>query len=425
MRRGPDQPRAPARGPGTNYNKLLSATVVSSLGDGLVLSAFPLAAVSVTADPLAVSAVLVAAFAPWPLISLFAGAYTDRYSRKTIMLVADAFRIVVFGGLSLAILVGFTNVPTLCVAAFFAGSASVFFDNAASTVVPRLVTNVHLDRANGRLFAAQLISRNLLGPPIGGLMFVWSSPSPFILNAASFGLSGFIVLSINRRLLSGDRSDAPLPRLVMEGIRYLRRSRMVLLLCGLLTAINLVAGIVEGILVLFVVDELGLPTEAYGVLLAVVAGGAIVGALAAPRVTAVIGVRWIIPGVFPLATAALLGLWLSRNLVSAAISLLVVGALVALWDVVTVTLRQRVVPDRLLGRVTSVYRMFASVAAPVGVVIGGAAASGFGLRAPFLVGAAVCGLMSIGLIASRGALRAAGLERSNVLPVEYEDLDHR
>jgi predicted MFS family arabinose efflux permease len=96
--------------------------------------------------------------------------------------------------------------------------------------------------------------------------------------------------------------------------------------------------------------------------------------------------------------AGLLVMGLTVRPVVAALGVIAVGTGSTLWNVLTVSLRQRLVPDHLLGRVTAAYRVVGFAAMPVGAVIGGLVAHRWGLRAPFLVGAASLGLAAIALL---------------------------
>jgi Transmembrane secretion effector len=155
-------------GLGPEYTKLWSASTVSNLGDGVTLVAGPLLVASLTRDPVLVAGIAFAQQLPWLLFSLISGALVDRLDRRRVMWTVDAFRTVLLGFLGLAVLLDFVSIPLLYVVFFLMGTAETLFDTASVSILPAVVPPEKLEKANGRLFGAEIVSNQLAAPPLGG-----------------------------------------------------------------------------------------------------------------------------------------------------------------------------------------------------------------------------------------------------------------
>jgi MFS family permease len=388
-------------GLGPRYWRLWTASVVSNLGDGVSLVAYPWLAGTLTRNPVAIATVALATRLPWLLVSLPAGAVVDRVDRARLMVAMNVIRAVLTGAVALAVLAGAMTLPLLCASALLLGIAEVLYDNAAQTILPRIVAPDRLERANANLWSAEDIAGRLAGPPLGGLLLGAGLAVPFLFDAGSFVISAALIL-----LIAGAARPAPaeapvergtLRSEIAEGVRWLwahRLLRTLALLLGGMLALNSVAFATE---VLFAQELLELDARGFGLLLTASAIGGVAGAQLAPLLT-----RWIGAGGVLRLT---LGGWGATMLVSGLTSAplvfgaagVVSAALAVAWNVVTVSLRQTVIPDRLLGRVNSVYRLIGWGSMPVGAAIGGALVAVIGaaagreaaLRGPFLIAGAL------------------------------------
>lgn len=384
---------------GSNYRKLWLATAVSNVGDGVRETALPLLAAATTRDPALVAGVVFAGRLPWLLLALVSGALVDRWDRRIVMGVADAARTVLLLGLGAAVVSGHAGVPLLYAAAFMLGAAETLFDNAAHALLPSVVPGDRLERANGRLEAAMLIGNNFLGPALGGLLFAALAASPFFLDGASFALAAILVLAIRgvyRPRRAQVESATSLWAEIGEAVRWLWGASFLRTLTVMAGAINLVLHATYAIFVLFALEVLGLSEMAFGFLLVAEAIGATLGALVASRISSRFGTGPTIAGAIAVAAATNLVIGLSANppLVGAMLMLLSVCGVV--WNVLTTSLRQSMVPDRLLGRVNSAHRFVAWGSIPLGALVGGFLARSFGLQVPFLVAAGVLAVVAAG-----------------------------
>ncbi|MGH8874945.1 MAG: MFS transporter [Acidimicrobiia bacterium] len=164
-------------GLGPDFAKLWGAAAVSNLGDGVRLAALPLLASALTRDPGLVAGLTVALRLPWLLLSLPAGAIIDRLDRRRLMARASLLQGAAMASLGAALWAGWAGLPMLYLVAFLLGTGEVVRDTASHTVVPSLVPMELLERANGRLYATQMVANELVGPPIGSSWRRPPSPS--------------------------------------------------------------------------------------------------------------------------------------------------------------------------------------------------------------------------------------------------------
>lgn len=185
----------------TGINRLLASTAVSLIGQGAVAAAAPLLAASLTSSPLAVASVTAARSAASLIVGLPAGAFVDRWARRSTMIGADLIRSVVLIGLALMVAAGWATIPLVIVCVFVIASAGCFFDPAAQAAIPALVGREDtraLTRANGWLWGLDVFGRSLLGPPLGAALFVVAAWFPFGLNAATFAASALLLIGVSR-----------------------------------------------------------------------------------------------------------------------------------------------------------------------------------------------------------------------------------
>ncbi|WP_372666329.1 MFS transporter [Amycolatopsis kentuckyensis] len=375
------------------YRRLWWATGVDHLGTGAFTAAVPLLTVTVTHDPRLVSLVSAAAYLPWLLLSLPAGALADRHDRAALMWRAQAVQAVLVAVTAVLAAGGAAGVPVLVVTAFGLGAGEVVFTMAAQAILPDLVAQPLLPRANGRQQAVTTVSEQFAGPPLGSLLFGVTAALPFALDAVSFALSAVLVATLPRRTHVVRTRSA-----VREGLSWLWRHRLLRTL-AILVGVNTFCGqLAFATLVLLATEVVHLDAGGYGLLLAGAALGSVLGGLVNARVVARIGARAALLTALAANVGAFAGVGLSRDPVVLGGFLAVTGFVTTLWNIVTVGLRQQLVPAALLGRVTSAYRLLGWGLIPVGTLAGGLVAHQLGLRAPYLVAAAVRGIALLAVL---------------------------
>jgi MFS family permease len=383
---------------GRHYWRTWWANAISSTGDGAVVAALPLLAVTITRDPRLVSVVTAATYLPWMVLSLPAGAIVDRYDRATLMWRSQAIQAAVVAAVAILIVFRQANIAVLGVAALLLGSAEVIFSNAAQAVLPALVPQELLPRANGSQEVSLTVGESFLGPPAGSLLFAAAAALPFGLDAASFAASSALVATLPRTRQPVGQVRPAIRAQIAEGLRWLARHRLLRVVAVLLGVYNFANQMGQAILVLLATQTLHLGTRGYGFLLAATAIGSVAGGLACPPLT-----RWL--GMLPsliiggaIIAAVFVGLGLAPGPAVAAVMLAGQGFAVTMWNVVTVSLRQRIVPAPLLGRVNSVYRMLGWGLMPLGALAGGFVAHTAGLRAPYVVAGVLCGVAMLAAV---------------------------
>lgn len=379
-----------AFGPGGwgDYRRLWASSAVSAFGDGMRLTALPLLAVSYTTDPQLLSLVTVAGTLPL-LASPLAGIAADRWNRKRLLITVDLIRFLLVGLLSLAVLADLVGLVLICAIALLLGVCEVFFVVTAQTFLPQVVQKSRMTAAYGRQHAAQLVGRDSVGQPLGGLLFAVGMALPFALDAASFLVGVLLLLTVRPVLPVPGAKPAAGVRgwgaMIGEGYRYLRGDRLLLTLAGMLGTINFFVAGMSAVLVLYVLERLGLRPGAYGFFLAAGALGGVLGGTLAARVRTRFGLFPAALGGLALTgtSAFLLGATTKPVLAGAAFLLMTFGAVI--YQTLTVSFRQTAVPQEVLGRVNGVYRLFGTGTAPLGALLAGTVADRFGVRTPFLL----------------------------------------
>jgi len=397
---------------------LWSAAAISTLGDGVFLTALPLLAATLSRDPLRVSLVAFASWLPWLLFGLLSGALVDRWDRRRMMWTVDACRFVVVGALGVAVLAGWASIPLLVAIGFLLGTGQTLFDNAAQSLIPALISRdtQRLERANSQLYGAQTVGQNFAGPPVGGALFALAASVPFLADAVSFAASSTLIATIRGSFAPqrpvGTAAEEPRASLradIAEGLRWLVGHRLLRVLAVMVGLMNLAVMAGEAILVLFAQEELGLGSVGYGLLLAGFAVGGVLASLIATQLSRRVGSGTLLVAVTFVEAAAWAVFGVGSNAWVGGAMLALVGGGSTVFNVVGVSLRQAIVPDRLIGRVVSTQRMVGFGAVPVGALLGGVVGRTLGVRAPFLLGAAILtasGLLALPVVNNR-AIQAA------------------
>jgi len=400
-----DRVRLPA-----DFWRFWAASTVSNLGDGIRLVALPLLAVRLDDDPLVVSGLVALAFLPWVLVGPVSGAVVDRVDRRRLIVTVQWLRGTVALGFALAVATGVVAMWMLYLTAFVIAVGETLVDSAAQAAVPRLVGPDRLEVANGRVMAGQLVTNEVVGAPIGALLFAAGAAVPFLLDGATY-IAGALLVSLVRVELNPPRPAGAIPTSLMadvaEGLRFLWRHPLLRPLALMVALVNLGMGAQSAVLVLFALSELGVPEAGFGLLVGAGALGGLVGAWGSGRLVVRSGRRRALVTATAVmgASVGALGLtstpWLAGGLLALAL-----GA-ASVFSVVGQSLRQQLSPPLLLGRVVTGFRLIGMSAVPLGAVLGGLVARSAGLRAPFLLAGAV---VLIGALVQRRILTDAALD---------------
>lgn len=400
----PAAPATEARPPlGRSFGLLWGASGSSNLADGILQVGAPLLAVTLTRSPFLVSLVTAAVWLPWLLFALYAGAIADRHDRRRIMLAASWSRAAV---LAVAVVLTATdgvNLPLLYAAVLLVGVAEVFSDTSAQSMLPMIVGKTRLGDANGRLIAAQTVANNFLGAPLAGLLVGVAAATVFGAAGLCYALAGLLLWRIKGRYRVESVSTQTLHSDIAAGLRFLWEHRLLRGLALGAGLLNLATNAYMGIFVLWAVgpeSAVGLTSVGYGLFAAVAGVGAVVGSLTVERTTRVFGhSQTLITSLLTLSTVMIVPVALP---VPAAVFAagFVIGVCVAAANVIVVSMRQRLVPEELLGRVNASYRLIGVGGIPIGAIGGGVLGSLAGLPVAFYTAVALC-LIAVAIAATQ------------------------
>lgn len=408
---------AKENGLGVRYWKLWSASAISNLGDGVAGIAYPWLASAVTRSPILIAIVGFASRLPWLLFTLFAGVISDRFDRKKIIVTMDLVRGAITVLVALAVMAHQSSLPSLdslasgvsvstnwflysvlVISAALFGMAEVLRDNTAQTFLPSIVDKEKLERANGRLWTAESLTNTFIGPPLGSFIIAIAIFLPFWFDATSFFVSVALIASIAGSFKAV--SDKPREKInfraeIREGFAWLWSHSLFKALAIILGLMNFTGSLVGATYILFAQEVLDVNVRVFAILGIAGAVGGIIGSSFGERISRKLGsgttLRFaLIAGPVGAIIIGTTSSWIVVWVVTAFESLAAV-----LWNLITVSLRQSVIPSHLIGRVNSVYRFFGWGTIPLGVVGGGALVSLMqhfldrqaALRTPYLLSA--------------------------------------
>ncbi|NEN04552.1 MFS transporter [Diaminobutyricibacter tongyongensis] len=386
-----DQPES-AAGLGGSFWRLWSSDSLSNLADGILKVALPLIALEFTRSPTLIAGLAFAFTLPWLLFALPAGALADRIDRRRAMLGANIARATIVGVIALGAAFGFGSIWMLYIGAFAVGMAETIYDTSAQSILPQVVSRDLLPRANSRLYVAETVTNQFIGPPLGGVLAAVGA-GVALATPAGMWLVAVGALLMMRGSFRVERTGRTTIRAdIAEGLRFLWRHTVLRSLAIMTGVFNLSSNAAFAVFVLYAVgptSPMKLTEPQYGLLLTSFAIGSVGGSFLAVPLERRLGRARTI-GISMIGPALSVGVpALTSNVWAIGIAFLFGGAAIMIWNVIVVSFRQRATPDHLLGRVNSAYRLVAWGTMPVGAAIGGALAQWLGLTAVFAIMTAV------------------------------------
>lgn len=378
-----------------NLRRLIAASGASNLADGAFTLALPLVALSITRSPGAFAAVTLVGRLPWLLFALPAGALADRLDRRRTMISVNVARSLVIGVLAVLVGVGQAELWMLYVLAFALGTGETLFDTAAQSVLPSIVEADQLDRANGRLYAVELTANQFIGPPLAAVVAGATLAGAVALSSGLYLLAGVVLVTVSGSFRAGGGTGPTTLRAdIADGVRYLANHRLLRVLALCVGISNLASTATMAILPLHAIapGPLGLDETGYGLLITTIAVGSVLGTFLVERLRLLLGTRRLLLlstlsfPLFSLAPVVTDTVWLVGA------GLFLAGTIAVGWNIVTVSIRQRIVPDELLGRVNAGYRLVAWGTMPLGAALGGIVASTVSVPAALFAAAAISSL---------------------------------
>src|SRR6187431_1131304 len=370
---------------GTDFRWLLASSWTSNLGDGIALSAAPLLIASMTSSPILVAAGAMMQFLPWLLFGLLAGSVADHHDRRRLVMLANGLRGVVVLALVIFIITGHVNVWIVLAITFLYGTAEVFADTAGSTLLPMMVRPADLAIGNARLQAGYLVGNQLAGPALGAFLFAAGSFLPFVVEIICVALAVVLISRIARTPVPQRDATEPGAEVhpIREGLRWLRGNAPVRTLALIILVFNVTWAAPWSVLVLYATEYLHMGAVGYGALTTASALGGLV---------AIASFGWLEKHV---SFATLMRVCLSLDVLmhlsfalttSAAVAFVIMfgfGIYAFVWGTISTTVRQRLVPMELQGRIASVNMISMFGGLVIGQLLGGLIAEAWGLTAPW------------------------------------------
>lgn len=376
-----------------DFRRLWAGQAASQLGEHGSLVVLPLIAVlTLHAEADQLGALRAAGQAPILLLSLFVGAWVDRWRTRTVMVLADLGRALALGAAAVAGLLGGLGLPALFLAAFAVGALSVFFDVAYQASLVRLVKRDQLVQGNSALEGSRSAAQ-IGGPALGGaLVSLLSAPIAAASSGLFFALSFLTIRRIRRRESIPERSERPprVRRRIHEGLRFVVGHTLLRTVGLASAAFQFSFAAMMTVYLLFLPRELHLSGTAVGLALAATGPGALLGSLLAARLPNRFGYGVVLVSAAALGDGVLLCVPVLHGPSAVTIPALVAvnfvfGALGQLVNVTVMAVRQAVTPDGMQGRVAATITFVGMGLTPFGSLLGGLLAGEWGLRTSFLV----------------------------------------
>jgi MFS family permease len=378
-----------------DFLKLWTGQSISELGSQVSQLAIPwLAAVELHASPLAFSLLGVLGFLPFILFALPAGVWVDRLRRRQILIVGDSARAALLALIPILWAAGVLQIWHLLVLEFVIGIFTVFFDVAYQSYLPALIEREHLIDGNSKLQLTVSIAQ-VGGPTVSGtLIAAITAPYAIVVDAVSFAISSVFMIGMKHRE-NLPRQDAAEPRphmwpQVKEGLAWVVGNRNLRAIAGCTGTSNFCSGLMFSIVILYMVRVLHLSSIQAGAVFAVGSAGSIAGALLANRLGKKFGVGSAI--VFMAVIFSFGGLAYPLAPKSFPLPLLMAGQLLfgfsaVAYNILQVSYRQAITPERLQGRMNAAMRWIVWGTIPLGTLAGGAIAQATSLHTAIWVGA--------------------------------------
>jgi MFS family permease len=376
-----------------DFIKVWAGETVSLMGTQVTQLALPLVAIlTLHASPFDIGLLNASRYIPVVIVSLFAGVWLDRRRRRPALIASNLGRAVLIGMIPVAYALGALSIWLLCLLCIVTGALTVIFDVGLLSYVPSLVERRHLAESNGKLQTSWSLA-GIVGPGAGGLLVgLLSAPVTLAVDAVSFLVSALSLMAVRKPEPEPNQAAAKMPvrASIKEGLATVFGSRLLRSLLTQSATFNLFQNALITVFLVYAVRVLGLSPTQLGVVVASMSVGALVGAFSTHRITKAVGL-----GRTLRITTIGVGLAPLLLVLPSGSSILAIGTLMAsqaiygfglvVYNVNTVTLRQTVTPNRLLGRMNASYRLLLFGTIPVGAILGGALGEVAGLRPAMIV----------------------------------------
>jgi len=379
---------------GPAFNRMWASSVVSNLSDGILIAAAPLLAITLTDSTVLISAIGAMVMLPWLLFAIPIGVLVDRVDRRYILAGANATRSAVVGVLALLIATDHVTIYWLLCASFVIGVCEVAADTTAQSLIPQILKEENFEKGNSRLQISETVIQGFVGAPLSGFIYAIAIWLPFFVNSLGFTISALLALSIPIKYLQDVRTDdvtKEKKKFVADmkfGIKYLYNEKALRRLVLTTASIGVCYSMGTATMVLFIIKELELPKQLFGVILTIQGLGAIAGAFVAPRLSKKLGRGNVMTFGITSSSVVLLLQGFSPNIYIFVALATFGGFAISQWNILLMATYQTVIPNELYGRIHGTRRTLVWGMMPIGSLLGGVLAH-YGLRLPMHVGGAI------------------------------------
>ncbi len=376
------------------------ASLAANVADGVTMAAAPLLAVTLTKNPVLISAMSGIVMLPWLLFAIPIGVLVDRIDRRHLLAGAHAIRFLVASLIVLAVTTHTITIWWLLLAAFIIGICEVAADTTAQSLIPQILTEDQFERGNSRLQISETVIQGFVGTPLSGFLYAAAVFLPFAANGVGYFVAAILATLIPVKFLQeqrAERVEKSTTSFVDEmkfGMAYLVAHKQILRLVLTTAAIGFFFSMASSTSVLFILHQLHLKPTYFGALLTIEGIGAIVGGFMAPKLSKRFGRSRTMA--FGITTSAVLTLVVgfSPNIYFFAIVTTLEVFAVTQWNVLLMAVYQSTIPSELYGRIHGTRRTLVWGLMPFGSLLGGVVAKG-GLRLPFYLGGTLCTVIAL------------------------------
>ena len=376
---------------GPAFNRLWASSLVSNLADGVLMAAAPLLAITLTDSTVLISAIGAMVMLPWLLFAMPIGVMVDRVDRRFILAGSNAIRSAVIGAVALGIATDRITIYWLIFSGFIIGVCEVATDTTAQSLIPQILDEEHYEKGNSRLQISETVIQGFIGSPLSGFLYAIAIWLPFFINSIGYAVATLFALLIPIQYLQDVRTDSPNETKssyledIKFGIRYLYNQKVLRRLVLTTATIGVCYSAGTATMVLFIIKELELSPQYFGVVISIQGAGALLGAIVAPQASKKFGRSIIMTLGITSSSVVLLLQGFATNIYIFVALATFGGFAISQWNILLMATYQRIIPNELYGRIHGTRRTLVWGMLPIGSLIGGVLAH-FSLRLPMLIG---------------------------------------
>jgi MFS family permease len=385
------------------FKRLWGANLFSNLADGFGKTAFPLLAVTLTRDPVLISLIGALVMLPWLLFAVPIGTILDNVNKKNALALSNSLRAAIAAVLTISITTHHITIYLLLFLTFLVGILEVIADTSSQSLIPVIVNNQDLEKANSRFEMTYTVIQDFVGAPIGGLLYGVAIALPFVFNASGLAVAAVLCFLIPLPFVKKERvheisrfdtfkSDLKLGMTFLWGHHALRR------LVLTTTAIGFSFSFASSTMILFLVQDLQLNPKNFGFMTSAMGIFSLAGAYLAPKTAETIGRGKTLSLAMSISTACILLTGIAPNIWFFLIPSILTAFTMVHWNILLMATYQRLIPQEFYARVHGARRTLVWGSMPIASFIGGFVAK-IDLRLPWYIGGTIA--FGIALLSSK------------------------